>query len=295
MLEYGDEVGPYSFDRRTFLTAASATVALAACGAGAPQPRELRLRFPDGLRAPSVAVAGSPQRFPFVIGGDDGFPMTDQDAPAELILELSFRGEMIDTHTIPARGIGQFTPYYPLVFTPEAAGPYSVRAEFSEFDTEFLVVERDQTPLFQIGENLPLFVTPTFDDAAGVNPVCTRPGEPCAFHEITLTDAIDNDRPTAMLIATPQFCQTDVCGPNLEWLIDLASNRTDINVIHAEVFEDFLRDSSGVDIPVRAPMLLEWDLAFEPSLFILDAEGVIVDARHFAFDRGEMEEALALI
>ncbi len=278
-----------------FLTACGgANPATILTGSGDLKPDRLGVRFPDGLRAPSVAVTGhGPQRFPFVLVATDGLPMTNE-VPAQIEIEVLFGGETFSTETVAARGVGQFTPYYPLTFTPDEPGVYVARTEFSDFDVEFLVVERGETPLFQVGEPLPAFTTPTFDDAAGVNPVCTRSPEPCPFHDITLADAISNGKPTAMLIATPAFCQTDVCGPNLEWLIEVAAARTDINVIHAEVYADFERDNTS-PIPSRAPMLEEWDIAFEPSLFVLNSSGTIVDARHFAFDRDEIAEALALI
>ena len=171
-----------------------------------------------------------------------------------------------------------------------------MRTEFTEFDVPFAVVDRSETTLFQIGEEIASFVTPTFEDSAGVNVLCTRNPDPCPFHEITLEEALTNDLPTALLIATPQFCQTQVCGPNVEWLIELAGDRTDINVIHMEVYEDFQRDiDAGVFPAIRAPFLEEWDFAFEPSLFVVDAGGSIVDALHFAFDRSEMAESLSLI
>lgn len=288
--------GSWSLDRRTFLTASATAFALAACGGGGgPQANGLGVQFPDGFRAPSIFVAGhGPQRFPFFVVADDGFPMTT-NAPAEIVMEVLFEGAVIETQTVTGRGIGQFTPHYPLVFTPEQVGVYSARTEFSEFDVDFAVIDRADTSLFQVGDPLPAFQTPTFDDLAGVATLCTRADGPCPFHEITLEEAINDDNPTLMLIATPEFCQTNVCGPNVEWLIELAESRDDLNVIHHEVYEDFAGDTNGGGLPTRAPMLEEWDIAFEPSLFALDASGTITNALHLAFDRDEMEELISAI
>jgi len=211
---------------------------------------------------------------------------------AEIEIEVLFDGEMVETQVVPARGVGQFTPYYPLVFTPEQAGTYRANADFSETGVDFAVVERSETPIFQVGETLPPFKTPTVDDDAGVTPICSRT-EPCGFHDISLDDALASGKPTAMLIATPAWCQTDVCGANVEWLIELGADRDDINIIHAEVYEDFANAGNG--LPKRAPMLEAWDIAFEPSLFVVDAGGIITDARHFAFDREEIAELLASV
>jgi hypothetical protein len=285
------------FDRRTFVLGGVALSTLAACGGSEPaglKPDRLGVRFPDGERAPSVAVVGhGDQRFPFVVIADDGLPMIT-NTPESIEIDVLLDDEVITTEVVEARGVGQFTPYYPLTFTPPKAGWYVARTSFSDLDTPFLVVERTDTPLFQVGEKLPGFDSPTFDSANGVDPVCTRT-EPCPFHEITLAEALTNGKPTALLIATPAFCQTDVCGSNLEFLIDGAAGRADVNVIHAEVYANFAEDIDTGALPRRAPMLEAWDMAFEPSLFAIDGEGTILGARHFAFDREETVEVLGLL
>ena len=283
-------------DRRTFILGTAAAAALAACGSSGPSPASLAVRFPDGFRADSTAVVGhGEQRFPFVIGGDDGFPLTTNN-PESIDIDVLMGGELLETVTVPAGGVGQFTPYYALTFTPPAAGSYLARTEFTEFDVEFTVIEREQTTLWQVGETLPGFDTPTFDDLRGVTQLCTRAGEPCDFHEITLNEALSNGRPTALLISTPSFCQTDVCGPSLENLILAATDRDDINVIHQEVYVDFQRDTNAGAFPLEvAPLLAEWELAFEPSLFVMDPDATIVGARHFAFDAAETQELIDLI
>ena len=217
------------------------------------------------------------------------------NTPESIDIDVLFGGELLDTFTVPAGGVGQFVPYYPLTFTPPEPGPYIARTAFSDLDVEFLVVERNQTTLWQVGETIPGFDTPTFDDARGVEPICTRAGEACAFHEITLNEALSNGRPTALLISTPAFCQTDVCGPSLEDLIDATAGRDDINIIHQEVYADFNRDIADGSLPEVAPLIADWQLDFEPSLFVIDSDATLVDARHFAFDKAETEELISLI
>ena len=128
-----------------------------------------------------------------------------------------------------------------------------------------------------------------------MDPICTRPGEPCPFHEITLAEALTNGRPTAFMIATPGFCQTDVCGPSVEFLIEHGAGRDDIDIVHQEVFASAAADQAAGDFPELAPFLQEWDVAFEPSMFVMDADGVIQGGKHFAFDGNEVAELLALI
>lgn len=216
------------------------------------------------------------------------------NAPDSLDIEILRNNETVEIQTVSVRGVGQFTPYYPLEFTPTETGSYVARTSFSEFDVEFAVVDRADTPLFQIGDALPPFDTPTIDDARGVEPICTRP-EQCPYHALTLTEAVGNGKPTALLISTPGFCQTDVCGPSLEFLIEAVGERTDINVIHAEVWRNYQADIEAGDFPGVAPLPEAWQLEFEPSLFVADATGTIVGAKHFAFDREETNDLIMLI
>ncbi|MGI9604792.1 MAG: hypothetical protein ACR2P0_01510 [Acidimicrobiales bacterium] len=284
--------------RRTFL-AGGAAVALAACGGSEVNlvdepsitPSRLGVRFADGFRAPTTAaVESGPQRFPFVVIADDGFPMS-QGAPESIEIELSFAGEVLSVETVMARGNGQVIPYYPLVFTPPAAGNYLAKTAFSDLAVEFTVSARADVALFQVGEPLPPFDTPTFTDGRGVDPVCTR-ATPCPFHEITLAEAVGNGLPTALLISTPEFCQTDVCGPAVEWLIEHGEGRTDMNFVHAEVFAD-PRNPDPRPFPELSPLLVDWGFEFEPALFVADATGTITGAVHFAIDSDEMAEAIA--
>ncbi len=284
-------------NRRQFVVGSAAFGLLAACGSNGPDPtKPLRLgaRFADGFRAPSTAVVGTEQRFPFVVVAEDGLPMIT-GAPESIDIVVRKGGEDMFTQTVPVRGAGSFTPYYPLEFVPETTGSYVAHTDFADIDFEFLVIDRADTTVFQVGEQLPAFDTPTFDDPHGVSEICTRT-ETCPFHELTLTEALDNDKPTVVMIATPAFCQTDVCGPSLEFLIDAAAERDDLNVIHVEVYKDFATDvNESNGIPEVSPLLAEWAFDFEPSMFVTDADGTIVRALHFAFDRDEVADAVALV
>lgn len=281
-------------DRRTFIAGSLATSAFVACGSSGPRPERLGVRFPDGIGTTftHAAADAGPQRFPFVLIADDGLPVIE-DAPETIEIELRQNDSIIGTETVERRGAGQFTPYYPLVFTPPAAGRYFATPDFGDTTIEFRVAERSEVTLFQVGEALPPFDTPTFNNERGVTPVCTRT-EPCPFHEITLNDAVTSGRPTVLLIATPEFCQTDVCGPSVEFVISAAEGRDDVNFVHAEVYADPRNPDQG-SFPLLAPLLEAWELQFEPSIFAADETGTIVDGRHFAFDQDEVNEVVALV
>ncbi|MDA3004238.1 MAG: hypothetical protein O3A62_04110, partial [Actinomycetota bacterium] len=151
----------------------------------------------------------------------------------------------------------------------------------------FSVLERDQVLLPKVGDTLPRFDTPTFDNARGVDPICTRLPKPCPFHELTLTEALQLKKPVAYLVGTPAHCSTGTCTPALNQLIGVARTLVDRAVfVHAEVYTD---DTATV----VAPAVKAFAMTFEPALFIVDANLEIVERLDAVFDTKEITEALA--
>ncbi len=295
--------------RRNLLLGGAAAAALTACGGstdGDPDPdatpspeslpfnpalQQLGVRFPDGFGAPSIFAAGHQLRAPFVAFASDGFPMTFGE-PEELEMTVTRDGAEIFSGMVPRRRAGIGTPYYPLVFTPDEPGTYEVASEWSDTPRPFVVNERADVPIPLIGDPLPALDTPTADDARGVDPICTRIPEPCPFHEQTLTQALGSGKATGLLIATPTFCTTDICGPVVELLMESAPDYSNLTAVHAEVYVDPVNDNAPSPQAELTEVLQSYQLAFEPSFFLADADGTIVEALHFAYDRDELRTAL---
>lgn len=294
-------------DRRTFLIG-SATVGLAAaCGGGDSEPDgggsavgDLDTRsgqveflvptFPDGLRAASTLVAAVPQRISFVVRDD--IDVLRDEAPDSIDLTISLGSSEIIGGSWPVHRDGIITPYYPITFTPPEPGRYEASIAGAD-PVEFLVLERSAVAIVQIGDAMRSVATPTFDDARGVDPICTR-AVPCPFHEISLDDGLATGRPTVLLVATPGFCQTDICGPVVDLLIDAVADRDDITVVHGEVYVDPSEFASG-GFPDTTPVVNTYSLPFEPQLVVADATGTIVGRLDTVWDRAELAQALATI
>lgn len=126
-----------------------------------------------------------------------------------------------------------------------------------------------------VGERSLPSATPTVGRPRGVDPICTRTPA-CAFHEITLADAIASGKPTAFIVATPRFCMSRTCGPNLEELILVAETIGDrANFVHAEVYRS--DDPDDIRRQVVSPTFLAWSFQTEPWLFLIDPDGIIAD------------------
>lgn len=293
-------------NRRAFLIGTTTAALAAACGGqendaddvsrfdgGSGEVAFLIPVFPDGFRQAPTLVAGVPQRLTFVVA--DEIDNLREDAPASLAIRVEQAGELVAEATVAQRSDGIITPYFPLPIEFDAPGEYSAAlpAHPDVAAVPFTVVDAGEVLIPQIGDSITPTATPTTADDLSVTPICTR-AIPCPFHEISHDAVAANGRPTVLLIATPGFCQTDICGPVVDLLIDAAAGRDDLDVIHAEVYVDPSEFQSG-GFPELTPIVQATNLPFEPALFVLDGDGVVRARVDTTFDRSELAEALSLV
>jgi hypothetical protein len=121
----------------------------------------------------------------------------------------------------------------------------------------------------KVGQKAPTIDTPTAEDAGGdISEVTTRI-PPDTQNRVDYADVLGKE-PIVLLFATPQFCQSRVCGP----VVDVAEQVKDqygdkAAFIHMEIFNDN-DPNKGVRPQVRA-----FRLPSEPWLFAIDREGTI--------------------
>ncbi len=250
---------------------------------------DLGARFPDGSNMASILAAGSPQRAPYVLLDEDGWPVLN-GAPESVELTVNKDGDVVETVVVSRRGeVGQ-TPYYPLIFTPPEIGYYEITLNSGASHT-LEIVDGNQLSIVQVGDQLPSVNTPTVNNSWGVDPICTRFEDPCPLHDLTVAEALSRSGPTAVLVSTPGFCQSDVCGPALDVLITESEKLSaDWSVIHTDVY---VAPNAG-DFRT-APIIDAFGLPFEPSLVVANSDGVITEIVHLAMDQNEVSAALETV
>ncbi len=303
--------GQPTLSRRSVLMGGAAAVLLAACGkddeGGDPITATT---LPEGsltLRAffdpgPSYAKAGYPQRLTFGLFDFEGAPHAG--GPEELRFDVYFEGTPTQSNTSlrhraveEGSGAPRYStdiprPYYALRFTPEEAGLYTVETTVEDQDLAavFQVGTTDDPGPVQIGQPMVPHETATTERSLGVDPICTLEPEICPFHGDSLDVAVASGDPVAFLIGTPAYCQTGICGPVLELLVEAAPEHPGVRFVHSEVYlapqpED--PTAGGV-----VPVLDAYGLTFEPVLFLSDASGVCVERLDNIYDRVELDAAL---
>jgi hypothetical protein len=301
--------------RRRFLQALGATAALTACGGGSvggqgdgaaggptsgdgPDPSEVR-SFPVALFSTDrVIAAGTPQRIPFAVFTPDRVPRRDDALPARLRVRIAQGETEVAVETVELHGRSDVPfPYYPLRAELAEAGLYELTAELDDGPGRLAVQAFDlaEVQVPQVGQPLPSTPTPTMADPRGVDPVCTR-FEPCPLHDRSL-DTVLGSAPVALLVGTPAYCQTGVCGPTLDQLVAAADAHPEVVMIHAEVYQNPAEvDGNLADPALRvAPVTQALHLAYEPVLFVADAAGVVVDRLDNVYDAAELDAALRLV
>ena len=294
-----------ALSRRLFLLGTGTMAISAACSqnivtSGSPSIDDLRYLksgFADGLISPSTIIEGVPQRAPFLLYGSDGIPIVN-DVPRLIPVTLQFpSGKSLELE-LKQFSEGIPTPYFPMFFESNEVGLHKVAYFIDETpqSLSFLVSGKGDVDLVQVGDSLRRTEIPTFDNPLGFSVICTR-FDPCPYHYMTIEEALSNSLPTVLLVSTPGFCQTSICGPSLEILIELLGKNTDsLNVIHAEVYIDPEKIAEVNNFQsLLSPAVRDYGMSFEPSLIVANSENVVVSRLDYMFDKFEMENALSLI
>jgi hypothetical protein len=149
------------------------------------------------------------------------------------------------------------------------------------------VRERANDPIPAVGQSPPRIHTPTEDDAAGdIASIDTRL-PPSSMHEADFADVLGK-KPVVLLFATPQLCQSRVCGPVVDIAEQVkAESGEDVEFIHMEVFRD-----NRIDRGIR-PQMAAFRLRSEPWVFTFDRSGKVAARIEGAYSERELEEAIA--
>ena len=257
-------------------------------GRDAPE-HALLAAFPQSV--PHVAV-GVPTRLPYLVSDREGVPLSAMAGPVTFTVSQDGRPVGADVVVQP-HSDGVPRAYLPLGFTFSELGLYDIAATYGgeRLDSQLQVYSLDDVTPPVVGEPLPPLDTPTPDDSLGVDPMCSRVPT-CPFHKVNLRQAVGSGKRIVLLVASPAYCQTTICGPVLDNLVDLAANRDDLVVIHCEVYKNpkAVRDLSTANL---APVPDSYDLAFEPVMFVTDTAGAITARADVIVDRQEMAQLIA--
>jgi hypothetical protein len=123
-----------------------------------------------------------------------------------------------------------------------------------------------------VGDPAPRSHNQTLQDVADVSFIDSGV-PPDDMHQLSIADAIAQHRPALVVFATPGFCSSATCGPQVRAVKALEpAYSSRLAFIHVEIYRDFKPDPGKRRFTTT---VLEWHLQSEPWVFLIDAAGVI--------------------
>jgi hypothetical protein len=207
-------------------------------------------------------------------------------APADvLVTEAPYRSQQAATEADP------FAAVYAAQVPFSRTGQYAVMAVTivdgkpvaAPGQLEVIAKADDQIP--QVGEPAPKVQTDTIASAGGDAEAIDTRRPTSDMHENFANQL--GKKPVALLFATPQLCQSRVCGPVVDVGLQLRSRYGDqVEFIHQEVYTD-----NDPNKGLRKP-LQEFKLQTEPWLFVVGKDGKVTARLEGSFGLNAFEQAL---
>ena len=295
-------------------------IVLAACGGGsdgAPDfPRVVTLGEGDLFpRILSHTLAVGPNRFSMalfdaadeeVLGArvrlrfydlNGGEPAFHAETDAEFVpMERSFEDEQAGGE----KRVTGMTGVYVASVDFDAAGDWGVEVNattdgrrYEPVPFRFNVLERSPEPA--IGEQAPRSRQAVLADVADITAIDSSSPPRPHMHDTTIADALSNGRPAVIAFATPAFCESRLCAPVMDTVMDplYKRYRGSATFIHVEPYELAPLRERNVQAPVTATR--EWRIDTEPWIFVVAADGRVAAKFEGVAGVDEVERALMAV
>jgi hypothetical protein len=232
----------------------------------------------------------------FKLDGDQAEIKSEAEAKT-VVVERSYT-DVHEDGSVDSHEAGDIAVYVATVEFDEA-GDWGVTVNgtrngdaFAPAAAAFRFLEESRT--VAVGEPAPRSVQPTLADVADISEIDTSSPPIPQMHDTTIADAVTSGKPTVLVFATPEFCQSRICGPTKQIVDDLYGKFKDQAVfIHVEPFELEQLRSGEAFVPVPAGE--EWGLQTEPWVFLVDRDGNVAAKFEAVVSQDEVEGALKRI
>lgn len=184
---------------------------------------------------------------------------------------------------------------YGAEFTTAAAGGQPVTQRLT-FDVQ------PASRVVKVGDPAPASKTPTLADVGG-NPahISTDASPEPAFYGTSVDQAMAGHKPFVLIFATPKFCASAQCGPTLDRIKPYLARYPGVTFINVEPYKLKLVDgvlTADLDADDQLQTVAatdEWHLFNEPSVYVVDRDGIVRAAFELIFSDAELTAALDAI
>ncbi|SUZ74227.1 uncharacterized protein METZ01_LOCUS27081 [marine metagenome] len=215
---------------------------------------------------------------------------------------------------------GDGTPSVPL----EAAfnlWPYGIRGSYSTYanfdragrwrldvqvdnphgmdEVQFEVEVMENSPVLALGSRALLSVSKTLAGHEAIEEITTDYSPDPDLYQLTVKEAVENLLPSVVVFASPAFCTSPTCGPQVDMVTELKDRHPgEANYIHIEIYDHPAEIQGDLDRAEIFSVVDDWGLTAiedyfnESWTFIIDADGMIHDRFEGFATLDELEIAL---
>ena len=166
-------------------------------------------------------------------------------------------------------------------------------------NTQLLLDIAESTSVPEIG-SIPTFGrNKTVHTVEGLDQLTTDYSPDPELYQLTIGEAIITGRPTVIVFATPAFCTSPTCGPQVDTVSELKDiYRDEANFIHVELYENPDEIQGDLSKSVLSDLVHDWGLSSIPHwfneswTFVLGADGRIAHRFEGFATLEELEEVL---
>jgi hypothetical protein len=257
------------------------------------------------IASPGQLVCG-PNRVLFTVLDKDGRPAGAPDRAVEM--------KVFDLGRDPSAPIATANGSFIWAIEGER-GIYTANVEFPEagrYGAEFRIDAgapirltfdvQPSSPVIKVGDKAPASKTPTLASVGGdVTHISTDATPDPAFYETSVDQALADHEPFVLIFATPKFCTSSQCGPTLDKLKPYVEKYPSVTFINVEPYKLKLVDGqleADVDAANQlqtAPTTEEWHLFNEPTVYVVDREGIVRASFELIFSDEELTAALEAV
>jgi hypothetical protein len=280
---------PKALSRRTFfLLAPLLLILVAACSSGSDDPIISSEQEAGGPEYSAIIIttdmAVGESRVLFGVIDRDGMPVagTTSEVGIYLLVPDEDARELKESVTAnfvnwPTSVGGVFSTNLDL----DTGGLYELEVKLTTSDgtavfaqASFILKDEPSTPA--IGSPAPASVTHTAAEAEHISHITSSVAPDLDLYQLSIHEALQQDKPLVVVFATPAFCVSATCGPQVGELTKVKESVGDrANYIHVEVFEDPHLNKGTRPTSDLIAAVDEWGLPTEPWTFVIDSQGLV--------------------
>jgi len=157
----------------------------------------------------------------------------------------------------------------------------------------------EKSPVPALGSIAPLSLTKTLDNQGSIEKLTTDYSPDPDLYRLSIKEAVENPLPSVVVFASPAFCTSPTCGPQVDTVGELKDEHPgQANYIHVEIYDNPDEIQGDLDRAQIFSVVDDWGLTSiedyfnESWTFILDADGTIRDRFEGFATLDELEAAL---